>query len=597
MVSRYLASVIDRQPCVSQARFPDHFRTNKHPCRFTPVVTWPPSSSPVWAAVNSPDGSDIHTWVGSQYFSELELQVWGFSSSRSAAQFSAAKVVAGGSTEPIRLEQRAAVPAQRMRTFMIRTPAHDCGAVWPCDVQFTVSDSLKQVSVTVRYFKYALPSLRAMFPSQASDQGGAMLTMSFREASGPRTRDSAGIRNTLISAATRRTPVQVFFLCGPEMKNSSSPSVSIRATAERDEYAIQAEVPKSPCGVGDSVVRILIGGQELVLSSGTVSFKYIGAVIKSVAPGAAMLNPGSGGATAALSVENIDAELSNLTVTIGGAPCIVLTSRYQPGTPNRADVQIRLPELSLSLVGRQELKLMANRYDLNATFEYLRPPDPVIDSVSFSVDGARQRWVKTSKLSRVSMRLLYVAPRFGYNVASVQVIFNGQTYTSSNVVQVGDNLDVQVWIAASSLASSAATMIVQLYNDRNVMLASINSLEDSAVASLEVRDVSEPMLVISAPTEAPETGNTFLLLGMCVSTFYVHAYVHTCTHAQVHSVILFMHANNICRNLVLLGYVQEIKLGLDLLVCNCMEPSFCSHFGTHTRKHTVLHTCSYTLQA
>ncbi len=496
----------------------------------------------MWAAVNSHDGSDIHIWVGSQFFRELELQVWGFSSSHNAAQFSAAKVVQGGSAEPITLMQRAAVPEQRMRTFRIATPAHDCGAVWPCDVQYTASDSLKQVSVTVRYFKYALATLRAMFPSQASDQGGAMLTMSFREASGPRTRDGAGIRNTLISAAARLTSMQVFFLCGPELKNSSSPSVSIRATEERDEYAIQAEVPKSPCGVGDSLVRILIGGQELALSSGTISFKYIGAIIKSLAPGSAMLNPGSGGATATLSVINIDAELSNVTVTIGGAPCTVLTSRYQPGTPNRADVQIRLPELNLSLVGRLELKLMANRYDLNSTFEYLRPPDPAIDSVSFSVDGARQRWVKTSKLSRVSMRLLNVAPRFGYNVASVQVIFSGQTYTASNVVQVGDNLDVQVWMAASSLASSAVTMIVQLYDDRNVMLASINSLEDSAVASLEVRDVSEPMLVISAPTEAPETGNTFLLLGMCVSTFYVHVYVHTCTHVHGYSIILCIHA-------------------------------------------------------
>jgi hypothetical protein len=466
-----------------------------------PVVVYP-DVWPVWVAREE---SELHTWVaGNMLKGSLDVQVWGFSPSVSALQLQAT-IVMENRTESMALQQTSI--SGRQRTLRFTLPSHACSA-WPCDALVSITDTLRQISMSFKYFKYPAPVLRSMFPTKGSEKGGALLSLLFMESAGQRTRQGAGLNNTLTNAAAKRASFEVSFSCqnGSDIKSVKSNSVSIMQGLN-DEYTVQAQVPPSPCGAVDVDVHLLIAGKLMQITQGgslkELSFTYVGTVIASVTPPSAMLNFGSGGAVVTITIANLDSHPgSDLNVTVGPHLCSIQSITFVEGVAGRtdilgrADIQVKVPEMDLSLAGEQSLKIVGNKLDLQSTFIYIRPPEPGIDKSSIAADGIKQGWVQAGKSFELSLRILNVARRYGFSMEKVGLLFADNKYNATELTTVGVHLDVKLSIRAPITASAAANISVIVYRSTKPEPVSVDRFEDGVRATVEVRDITEPMLVI-----------------------------------------------------------------------------------------------------
>lgn len=481
--------------------------------QFTPAITYP-SSLPVWVGY-ADDVDEASVWGEAGPLSFITAKVWGFSSSLSQSDFTVSLALAGMT---LSVNATGGATSGRQRTLFLEMPYAKCSLdVGECDGTVTISAFSKSVDLPVRYFAYARPSFRSMFPAQGSHTGGTLLSLTLAEPSGPRTRSAAGASDSLVYAAAHSsTLITLAFACG----GSNITSQATLEAMEGDEYRLSTTVPPSPCGKSPSDIIVAVDGVDIGID--LPQFSYIGAKLL-VTPGAASINKGSGGAQLSLTVINSPppASLSDLSLTLEGAALVIdESSSSYDATTARLEMSAVAPEMDSSLAGILTLNVSFGSFSAEAPFEFIAPPQPAIHRSSLSVDGTAQEWLPLAEsaaasVATISLRILDLSPRFGYAFESIALEFAGSVYQPTLTTRAGDDLDCVFRIDRGSQVSAASRMSVVASMVDGRVVATVDTFDDGAPCNLEVRDTSQPIMAAHAPSEGPVSGGTYVVA--CIS--------------------------------------------------------------------------------
>ena len=190
-----------------------------------------------------------------------------------------------------------------------------------------------------------------------------MMRMVLVDYQGPRSRQAAGLANLLDS---KSQDLLVTFACGgservAEYLNLADSQVSVAqgvlafqglTSIARDVFVL---VPQSPClAPAEAQVTILLAGSNLFPNVGhnMLKYEYVGLFMESIAPGAGITCPGSGGVALTIILSNAGSSLDpgDLNISIAGIT-VGPASAPKPGAGERVVIEVKTPELPLTLQG------------------------------------------------------------------------------------------------------------------------------------------------------------------------------------------------------------------------------------------------------
>jgi hypothetical protein len=386
----------------------------------------------------------------------------------------------------------------------------------------------KKASLSIEYFAYANPEILYVLPSGGSEYGGTQVNLQVRDFRGGETRHGAGFPS-FSDSLLNGTRTTVRTACG---NNTSSPAdVVSKFLPGSGTYELAFRVPQSPCGAQVSHLRFEMFKSDCENSrcswqpdmKGSASFKYRGPGILDVSPASGMINRGNERISITIVLENVGTINGALRVTLGGFNCTLKGEpvHLQTDESNLVILQILSPELPRDSASLQQLVVStSSSLRFVHLWEYLKPPDPEIDSASFQVDGNSRDalWLKKTIITssvqnpKIEFVISSLSSVYGIDFSRLQVWFNESRSRVMNemFVSVGVHVKLSFNLDIRGMPKGLYNMTIHIILNDKVMQV----LE--APGPVEIRDMSIPTLIPGAiaPSEGPAFGGTFVLLGV-----------------------------------------------------------------------------------
>jgi cysteine-rich repeat protein len=413
-----------------------------------------------------------------------------------------------------------------------------CGM--PCTIDLIVTmrkERTKLSSFSLSYFTYPDAQTIAVVPTQGPINGGTVLMLTLMDFTGSKTRQGAQAPN-LISVSTGKMELTVVFrMNGVTWKTAvqSDPAKGLGVFQNTDvirngakAFDVYLVLPPSQVAEGLASISFEIDRVEFFIDSSQASleFEYVGTQIMYITPSSGLLNPGSGGMDVNVVVLNLPSALLDLKVKVGGAECNVKTiSQSASELGVASSIACAASELSLEMIGTINVVVTASGVNkvLAKPFQYIAPPQPVIEDESVVLDGRNVLWVPSGRKQRLAKLLIAnLSPKYAVVFDKIRVVFEGKGICSINgtallvrcpreatdvsFMQVGFNTEVR-YMTPDLMPPAATSVSVSIYHQGQLLMTLPHS-------DIEFRDISLPRSIVWAPSEGPAKGGTVFMMGI-----------------------------------------------------------------------------------
>ena len=492
-----------------------------------PMTTYP-IRFPIPLAVTS---DRIQVWSDSGVADEEVIQVVGFPLVRNVKDdlsitFKPVDFFGGGDSgdELLQISSTSLTEGTEFR-FQPRRLALDkvesCGE---CSLRITVTFRRwvqKTITFTVRYFTYPDAQLLSLFPTSGPLTGGSVIKVAVRDFEGPQTRVGAGLEGfaQIKSAMDFEGSANVFF----KVENQQVAGSVVKFTpgvleGNARNFELEIMTPADPSGQG-TVSQLTFDMQgttiPIMTTFASLQFEFVGTKILESLPSTGFLNPGSGGMDVLLKISNLPT-ISKLIVLFAGSLCEI----RQIGSPSPSDlgtvtpISVHVPELPYDYLGEVSVIVNAEGLakSLKSTWTYLRPPAPVFDVESVVFADNPGLWVPAGAKGFDGFFVIQnLNAKFGLDYDRLEVHFGAYNGSVVSVKEIGSDAHIQVRTPNRMEAGFYITNVTAFIGEDEYTVEYGN---DGLLFEIEFRDLTDPRIVASAPTEGPVRGGTIIVLGI-----------------------------------------------------------------------------------
>ena len=385
----------------------------------------------------------------------------------------------------------------------------------------------KFVTKPVTFMAYAWPKLLTAFPESGSEQGGTLVRLSIVEFPGDATNPSRCMAGR--TCLLNEPPALHVAVSCPGMADSIVQPATLKFTGN-SVFLVSFLTPQCAEGTANLTLTTKESVFPLELGRKTLQFRYKGTVVNSVTPPSGMTNPGSGGVALNIYIDNVQGVPKNtVSVTLAGLVCTSLSTSAFSEDTKRLFLQVKTPELNVSLAGSLPLLVsgVVPGKDLSFSWTFTPPPDMYFEADMFTVEGDARAWVSSSKevVQRVAIVISNLHPSYGrtfdevkLDIRETDLFIEGTPAFSIQRVgplrTAGKQVAAVFEIQCRNCGAGRFYFVSALIFADSVQHFAVSAFSDGRIGAwLEARDTSQPRLLASVPSEAPSTGGTLVLLG------------------------------------------------------------------------------------
>ena len=389
-------------------------------------------------------------------------------------------------------------------------------------ISFPVAfESFGSLFYPVSYMCYPKPILNYVVPAQGAIAGGTLLVISVFDPSGPLTRQGANLPN-FQDVLRKQRQLKIYFEVVSSNYSVSATILSISASSDGSQSIIISS--RTPAVDAAEVANMIFVIDDIPLVMGTSfaasTFEFVGSKILSVTPGSGALNPGSGGLVLTVKVSNLMQSEANISISVGGLPCLVYLPLPKPSSSavgTVTSIKCRAPELPLSKTGPVAIQIVLPRLENNVLvsfWQYLLPPAPYVDLATVVITDQTARtgqpfWIAYNEVARISFVIQNVGAFFGRTVYNISL--DKAVIGNINMLPTGSDLQVTVNVVETGPVRVDAPLYISISLETEVNVFSQMIVRGFDV---EIQDITQPQVVALAPSQIPAIDSSIFVVGI-----------------------------------------------------------------------------------
>ena len=389
-------------------------------------------------------------------------------------------------------------------------------------ISFPVAfESVGSLFYPVSYICYPKPILNYVVPAQGAIAGGTLLVISVFDPSGPLTRQGANLPN-FQDVLRKLRQLKIYFEVVSSNYSVPATILSISASSDGSQSIIISS--RTPAVDAAEVANMIFVIDDIPLVMGTSfaasTFEFVGSKILSVTPGSGALNPGSGGLVLTVKVSNLMQSEANISISVGGLPCLVYLPLPKPSSSavgTVTSIKCRAPELPLSKTGPVAIQIVLPRLENNVLvsfWQYLLPPAPYVDLATVVITDQTARtgqpfWIAYNEVARISFVIQNVGAFFGRTVYNISL--DKAVIGNINMLPTGSDLQVTVNVVETGPVRVDAPLYISISLETEVNVFSQMIVRGFDV---EIQDITQPQVVALAPSQIPAIDSSIFVVGI-----------------------------------------------------------------------------------